>query len=64
MSGSPVLNQKNEVIAIHGKPGREKTAKDAILRDFSPLDERFTYNWGIPIKSFINSTLAQELGLK
>ncbi|MDJ0510149.1 MAG: serine protease [Crocosphaera sp.] len=64
MSGSPVLNNQGEVIAIHGEPGRNKKAKDAILRDCLPLDERFANNWGISMKSFAKSTLAQELKLE
>jgi V8-like Glu-specific endopeptidase len=53
MSGSPLLNIKGQVIAIHGESEYNKeTIEDATLQSCQKLPREFENNWGISVKNF------------
>jgi hypothetical protein len=65
MSGSPVLNDNGQVIAIHGKRKKDNEWKGAegvnsILRDCIAIPSNFQPNQGISIKDVQNSSLAAK----
>lgn len=64
MSGSPVFDRLGRVVAIHGKPGSEKQNQYDFEKCPS-LSQTLGGNWGIPIKTFLNTPLASilELGI-
>lgn len=55
MSGAPLLNNKAEVIAVHGKAGNNRgNIEDAMLQSCKSLSGEFENNWGISTKNFID----------
>ncbi|MBW4494977.1 MAG: trypsin-like peptidase domain-containing protein [Oscillatoria princeps RMCB-10] len=63
MSGSPVFDRLGRVVAIHGKPGSEKQNQYDFEKCPS-LSQTLGGNWGIPIKTFLNTPLASSLELE
>ncbi len=60
MSGGAILNQNNQVVAIHGLGGEYRNNQ----YDFEkcpPLNEAYSQNFGIPIKAFLDSELSQQI---
>jgi serine protease Do len=57
MSGSPLLNDQGEVIAIHGFSGTNKSkTSEGTLQECGKLTSTFggaNGNWGIPVKKFL-----------
>jgi hypothetical protein len=63
MSGSPVFNSNDAIVAIHGKPGQQN--KEAMKDCSLPLDEKkFGNNWGIPMDLFLDSNLGKSIDLE
>lgn len=57
MSGSPIINMKGEVIAIHGKATRDKgKISKPFLETCKYLAPYFGDNYGIPVNKFINDS--------
>ena len=62
MSGSPVFDARSRIIAIHGKPGREKNLYN--FKKCPSLTQDLGNNWGISIDTFLKSSLASDIQLQ
>ncbi len=56
MSGSPVFDETGKVVAIHGKPGKDRR-NQYDFKACPPLNESYSDggNWGIPISQYSQS---------
>ncbi|MFN6153941.1 MAG: serine protease, partial [Dolichospermum sp.] len=61
MSGSPVFNDTDHVVAIHARSGHRKEYNS---KECKPLTQDFSNNWGIPIEKFLQSSLSSGISLK